>query len=88
MNAYNDLTRLHADISSLRGELQQQGLLTAVLEQRLKAIEKDVNDLNLHSEGHFVSLARYLPVEKAVFGVIGLILVSFIGAILALVVQS
>jgi hypothetical protein len=82
---YNDVTRLHSDIEALRNELRAQGLLTAVLDQRLKALEIDVEKLSDHADTHYVSLARYLPLEKVLYGMIGLILVTFVGAIAALI---
>jgi hypothetical protein len=82
---YSDVSRLHADLSALRDELRQQGLLTAVLDQRLKALEIDVDKLGDHADTHYVSLARYMPVEKVLFGMVGLILVTFVGAIAALI---
>lgn len=82
---YNDVSRLHADLTALREELRAQGMLTAVLDQRLKALEIDVEKLVDHGDSHYVSLARYMPLEKVLYGMIFLILSSFVGAIVALI---
>jgi len=82
---YNDVSRLHADLTALRDELRKQGLMTAVLDQRLKALESDVEKLGDHTDSHYVSLARYMPVEKVLFGMVGLILLTFVGALAALI---
>ena len=83
-----DVTRLHADLAALRDELRQQGLMSAVLDQRLRTLEHDVERLADHADRHYVSLARYQPVEKVLYGLVGLILVSFVGALVALVMRT
>lgn len=87
MTEHDDLSRLHADLNALRDELRKQGLLSAVLDQRLKAVETDVEKIVTHAENYYVPLVRYLPVEKAVIGTIALICVSFVGALVALVLR-
>lgn len=82
---HDDVSRLHADIAALRSQLISQGLLTAVLDQRLKDVEKDVERLVVHGDSHYVTLARYMPLEKVLYGMIGLVLLSFVGALLALI---
>ena len=83
----DDVTRLLADLAALRDELRQQGLMSAVLDQRLRTLEHDVERLANHADTHYVPLARYAPVEKVLYGLIGLILVSFVGALAALVMR-
>lgn len=76
----DDLDRLHADLDALRDELRRQGVLSAVLEQRLKQVEADIE--------RCVPLARYSTVERVVYGMIGLVLVSFLSALMALVMRA
>jgi hypothetical protein len=83
----DDLSRLHDDLNALRDELRKQGVMSAVLEQRLNAVEADVERLIVHGDTHYVSVARYMPVERVLYGMVGLILVSFVGALLALVMR-
>jgi hypothetical protein len=87
MDENSDLSRLYSDLVALREELRKQGVMSAVLEQRLKDVEKDVDQIMAHGDTHYVSLSRYQPVEKVLYGMVGLILISFVGALWALIVR-
>ena len=52
----------------------------------IQGIRSDLRRLEEQNREH-VPLTRFAPVEKIVFGVVGLILVSFVGALIALVVK-
>lgn len=71
--------RLRADIADLRHEMYALGLDSATVKNKLDNLERDVSRL--------VPIDRYLLVEKVVYGTVGLILMSFMGALLALVVR-
>ena len=86
----DDLSNLRRDLAALREELVKQGTMTAVLEQRLKTLEDDLNKAIARGEQvatQYVPVMRYAPVEKILYGMVGLILVSFMGALIALVVK-
>lgn len=84
----DELSRLHDDLAALRDELLRQGMLSAVLDQRLKAVEADVARIAAHGDTHYVPIARYAPVERVLYGMVGLILASFVAALIALVVRT
>ena len=79
--------RLLGDVDQLRKELQHQGIFNARLDQRLQAVERDIEQIASVSDSRYVPLIRYVPVERVVFGVVGLILMSTITAVLALVLR-
>jgi hypothetical protein len=85
--ADDPVERLRADMADLRHELHLMGLDTATMRNKLDNIERDVEKIITHADTHYVSLNRYMPVEKVLYGMVGLILVSFVGALLALVVR-
>ena len=71
--------RLRADVADLRHEMHLLGLDSERVKSKLDNIERDVSRL--------VPIDRYLLVERVVYGVVGLVLVSFMGAVIALVVR-
>ena len=73
------VARLQADIADLRHEMHVLGLDNERVKGKLDNIERDVSRL--------VPIDRYLLVEKVVFGVVGLVLVSFMGALIAVVIR-
>lgn len=72
--------RLRADLDALRHELHILGLDSERVKSKLDNIERDVSRL--------VPLSRYELVEKVVYGTVALILMSFMGAVVALVVRT
>jgi hypothetical protein len=72
--------RLRADIADLRNEMYRLGVDSGTMRNKLDNLERDVSRL--------VPIDRYLLVERVVYGTVGLILVSFLGAIIALVVKQ
>ena len=55
---------------------------------KLDNIERDVNMITVATIPRLVPFDRYQVVEKVVYGTVGLILVSFMGALLTLVVRK
>lgn len=53
----------------------------------VEAIKKDVETLRREAES-FVPLIRYMPVERIVFGLVGLVLVAVTTAVISLVVRQ
>lgn len=80
--------RLRSDIADLRVEIRVLGLDTTTIKVKLDNIEKDVDALNNKTLTKFVTLERYATVEKVVYGTVALILMSFLGAIITLVVRG
>lgn len=80
--------RLKVDIDALRKELYSLGITSATMKEKLDAIEKDITIISSSALPKLVTMERFTPVEKVVYGMVTLILVSFIGAILTLVVNK
>ena len=79
--------RLRTDVAELRRELHLLGMDSATMRAKLDNIERDVDLITGNAIPRLVPFDRYQVVEKVVFGVVGLILVSFVGALLTLVVR-
>lgn len=85
------LTKLQADLADLKSEMQREmqrlGFRSALIEQKIETISEDIRELTLRGDD-YVSVTRYTPVERVVFGMVGLALVSLFGALIALVLQQ
>lgn len=55
------------------------------LMQKLDGIERDVNDLRRKLDEDYVTQDQYKPVSQIVYAMVALILVGFMGAVVALV---
>lgn len=80
--------RLRSDISDLRIEMRLLGLDSTTMKVKLDNMEKDIDRLENSTLLKYVTLERYSLVEKVVYGTVGLILMSFLGAIITLVVRQ
>ena len=80
--------RLRTDIADLRRELHALGLDSAVMRSKLDNIERDVDLITGSALPRLVPFDRYQVVERVVYGTVGLILISFLGALLTLVVRQ
>lgn len=60
----------------------------AVIAERTTTIAKDVSEIKSTLEKDYVTQDQFLPVQRVVYGLVGLIMVSVVGAILALVVVN
>lgn len=85
---YDAVDQLKRDLDELRHEMHILGIDTATMKQKLDAIEKDIALISLSTLPKLVTMERFTPVEKVVYGMVGLILISFLGAILTLVVNK
>jgi len=47
-----------------------------------------INEFRKEMKQCYVSIDRYIPVERLVYGLVGLVLVAVVGAIIALVVSN
>ena len=82
------LERLRMDVADLRHELHLMGLDSATMRAKLDNIERDVDLITGSTIPRLVPFDRYAVVEKVVYGTVGLILISFMGALLTLVVRQ
>lgn len=73
-----DLAQLRRDVADLRQQIHLLGINDERIHGKLTAIERDV--------ARMVTVDRYSTVEKVVYGVVSLILVSFVGALIGLVI--
>jgi hypothetical protein len=81
----NDPVRdLRDELVALRGEVDLSDVKVAA---RLDRMEKDINRIENLLSG-FVPFIRYINVERIVFGMVALILVSVVTALMALVVAE
>lgn len=60
----------------------------ALMSQDITYIKKSVDDLTLKVDHNYVTKDEFKPVKQLVYGFVGLVLVSVIGAIMALVVRK
>lgn len=60
----------------------------AVMALDLKYIKDDVKEIKENLTTGYVPLSRYILVERIVFGMVGLVLISVFGALLTLVVKK
>lgn len=60
----------------------------AVMANDLKYIKADVKEVKTQLSSNFVPLSRYILVERIVFGMVGLVLITVVGALMALVVRK
>ena len=58
----------------------------AVMAESVSTIKQDVTEIKTKLESHYVTKEEFDPIKKIVYGVVSLILVSVVGALLALVV--
>lgn len=82
------IDQLKADVEALRRELYVIGVHNATMKEKLDAIEKDIIIISSSAIPKLVTMERFTPVEKVVYGMVGLVLMSFLGAIIALVVNK
>lgn len=78
------LRDIELEVANLRAHVD---LADANIRASIDRIEADVERLKSDVLG-FVPLIRYLPVERAVFGVIALVVVAVVTSVIALVVRS
>lgn len=58
------------------------------MREAMVEIKKDVADLKNELEGKYVTRESFEPVQKLVYGLVGVILVAVIGALVAMVVRT
>lgn len=87
----SDITQLKIDVGIIK---EQQSTGRDVMDRIEKKIDgmkyatvEDLEKFKQYVEANFVKTARYTPVEKVVYGLVGLILLGFGGAIMSGVIK-
>lgn len=75
---------IEVELARLQSRVHEHELLT---EQDFEHLKEDVEDLRKVSMTH-VTIERYRPVERLVFGAVALVLVAVVTALVALVIQQ
>jgi hypothetical protein len=73
MDEHPDISRVYADLTALRTELISQGVMTAVLDQRLKAVEEDIRHIET-GEDKFVLKTQFEPYRQIIAGTVLLLI--------------
>lgn len=60
----------------------------AIALERLIDVRKDVDQFDIKLKNEYVTIIRYQPVEKIVYGMVSVILMTVIGAGLALLLKA
>lgn len=76
--------------SSVANEAQRVASLAAVesakISENIVFIKAEITDIKSKLDNKYVTIESFLPVRNIVYGLVGLILVSVVGALIALVV--
>jgi hypothetical protein len=51
-------------------------------------IKADISNINSKLDDHYVTKDQFAPIQRLVYGLVGLILIAVVGAILALVLRK
>jgi len=62
--------------------------LVARIDERTKNTATQVKKINDHLETNYVTQKEFAPVQKLVYGLVGVVMLSVIGGILALIFRS
>lgn len=79
----DSIARLQADVAEIKISQREFATLS-----ELRRLERQIEELGKTLEERYVPLARFSPVEKAVYSIIALIATTVIAAMLAQVVIS
>lgn len=73
------------------GEHTQMALMAQdvrYMREAMTDIKKDVSDLKQELENKYVTAEAFKPVQNLVYGLVGVVLISVVGAIIAMVVRT
>ena len=59
----------------------------AVMAEQIQTMSKNVDEIKAKLENDYVTQDQFDPVKKIVYGLVGLILVTVVGALLALAIR-
>lgn len=72
----------------IRGELHSLSIAIAKLVPTIERLERDVREMRQELKNEYVTKSEFEPVQKIVYGLVGLILVAVISAIIGIVIIS
>ncbi len=97
-NGYQTMTPLDAakerhdrherELERLRNGAQDVKMTLTRLEANMVAIQASVGDILTALQRGYVTVAEFDPVKRIVYGLVGAVLLSVIGGILALVIKQ
>jgi hypothetical protein len=67
---------------------EDRELLLARIDERVQSLKETMDKMNARLETHFVSQSEFQPIKRIVYGCVGMILTSVLGAIVAIAVVS
>lgn len=65
----------------------KENVQIAVLQNDMSYVKDKLDSIDNKVSSHYVSKEEFEPVKKLVYGVVGLILVAFVGGVVSLVVK-
>lgn len=68
-------------------QTREEVALLARLDERTAGLVISVNEIKDKMEKHYVSINEFTPIKNLVYGMVGLILIAFIGALINIVVK-
>ena len=72
-------------VNSMKEEDQSSLLIR--LDERTSTIQKDLASIKKELDGRFVTVDQFEPIKKIVYGMVGIILLTFMGALVALIIN-
>jgi len=75
---------LESRIDSMDADRKAHNDLLVRIDERTRRISEDITFL----KGEFVKKDEFIPIQKLVYGMVGLILISVVGSLLALIIQQ
>lgn len=57
------------------------------IKEMMKQVKVDLTDTGKENEARYVNQDQFEPIQKVVYGMVGLILIAVVGAVIALVLQ-
>lgn len=74
-----------------KGEHTQIALMAQdvrYMREAMADMKQDISDLKNELEGKYVTQEAFMPVQRLVYGLVGVVLLSVIGALVAIVVRT
>lgn len=72
--------------ASILEEAAGHAINMKVMANDLGYVRKDISDIKVKLESHYITKSEFAPVKAVVFGLVGIILIGVMGAIIALVI--
>ncbi len=68
--------------------MANEAVEAALIKKDLEYIKRQVDGINRRIESNYITRVEFQPIQKLVYGMVGLILVSVVGALISLVVMK